>query len=89
MDYVGKMQMRAEVMSYRSDNDHTELEQLDKRAKLARDILIDSMKGQLGEPGPGVKRRVWRPSSVGPEASQGGRHGPSDTREPGGPGASP
>ena len=49
-DYALKMQARAEYMARNSDDDHTELEQWDESGKKARDILIDSMKSQLGEP---------------------------------------
>jgi hypothetical protein len=63
-DYSWKMQQRAEEMSRNSDDDHTELEQWDERGKQARDVLIDSMKSQLGEPQTRAGRRLRRRSTL-------------------------
>lgn len=59
-----KMQQRAEGMVKNSDDDHTELERWDESGKHARDVLINSMKSQLGEPDR-ARRRLWRRSTPG------------------------
>lgn len=63
--FLWKMQERAEEMVRNSDDDHTELEQWDESGKQARDVLINSMKSQLGEPGAQRKHRLWRTSTAG------------------------
>lgn len=71
-NFLLKMQQRAEEMVKNSDDDHTELERWDESGKQARDVLINSMKSQLGEPEVRTRPRPWRrstPSSwVGPRA---------------------
>lgn len=63
-NFLWKMQERAEEMVRNSDNDHAELEQWDESGKQARDLLISSMKSQLGELGAQRKHRLWiRPAT--------------------------
>ena len=64
-NFLWKMQERAEEMVKNSDNDHTELERWDESGKHARDVLINSMKSQLGELGASRKHRLRRRLTAG------------------------
>jgi hypothetical protein len=56
--FLGKMQRRAEQMVQNSDDDFIELESYDDSAKEARNVLINSMKSQLGEQLAQIKRQA-------------------------------
>jgi hypothetical protein len=56
--FLGKMQLRAEKMVQDSADDLIELESYDDGAKAARNLLINSMKSQLGEQQARVKRQA-------------------------------